>query len=127
MKILISLAVAVILLLLPLIPTTTTATYTTKIPETYTITETYTEYAPRTGERAVWNESPAHTQWRSSIKDSIESAIPPSGRSGYFSIENFNYMKPITKSRQITKIRLIDKVVSMGVTEHISVIQYLLK
>lgn len=127
MKILIAVAVIVILCLLPLIPTTTTMSYTAQSPEQYTITETYTDYAPRTGERAVWNENPAHTEWRTSIKTSLEDAIPPAGRSGYFSIEYFTYTKPIAKERQVTKIRLVDKVISVEVAKHMSVIGYLLR
>ncbi len=127
MKVLLPLVLIVVLCLLPLVPATTTISYTTKIPEQYTSTETYSAYAPRTGERAVWNENPAHTEWRTSIKTSIESAIPPTGRSGYFSIEYFTYMKPVTKDRQVTKIRLVDKTISMEVTEHISVVEYMLR
>jgi len=127
MKIIVSIATVIILILLPLIPSTTTVSYTTKVPEQYTVTETYTDYAPRVGERATWNESPAHTEWRTSIKTSLEDAIPPAGRSGYFSIEYFTYMKPVIKERQVTRIRLIDKIVSVEITEHISAIEYLLR
>ena len=125
MKLIISIVMIVVLALLPLVPTTTTISYTTKVPEEYTTTETYTEYAPRTGEKAIWNENPAHTEWRTSIKDSIESAIPPVGRSGYFSIEQFSYMKPFTRKRQVSKIRLVDKVISIGVVEHTSIIEWI--
>lgn len=126
MKVLLSVVVVVALLLLPLIPSTTTISYTTKVPEQYTITETYTTYAPRVGEKAVWNEAEAHRIWKSSIKTSIESAIPPDGRSGYFSMEYYTYMKPVSMERQVTKMRLVDKVVSAEIAEHISVVEYLL-
>ncbi|GAH00987.1 unnamed protein product [marine sediment metagenome] len=125
MKILFLVAIIAVLCLLPLVPSTATISYTTKIPEQYTVTETYTTYAPRVAERAVWNEAEAHRIWKSSIKTSIESAIPPAGRSGYFSIEQYTYMKPVSMERQVTKIRLVDKVVSTEVAEHISVIKYL--
>jgi len=125
MKILMLVIVAVALCLLPLIPSTTTISYTTKVPEQYTITETYTTYAPRIAERAVWSEAEAHRIWRTSIKTSIESAIPPTGKSGYFSIEYYTYMKPVTKERQVTKIRLVDKVIDIEVAERISVVEYL--
>jgi len=127
MKIVVSIAIVVILCLLPLVPATTTISYTTKVPEQYTVTETYTTYAPRVGERAVWNEAEAHRIWRTSIKTSIESAIPPTGKSGYFSIEYYTYMKPVSRERQVTKIRLVDKVIDIEVTERISVVEYLLR
>ena len=127
MKFLISVAIIAALCLLPLIPATTTISYTTKVPEQYTITETYTGYAPRVSERAVWNEAEAHRIWKESIKTSLEDAIPPVGRSGYFSMEYYTYMKPVTRERQVTKIRLVDKIVSMEVTEHISVVEHLLR
>lgn len=125
MKFLISLAIIATLCLLPLVPSTTTISYTTKVPEQYTVTETYTTYAPRVGERAVWNEAEAHRLWRTSIKTSLEDAVPPAGRSGYFSIEQFSYMKAVTMERQVTKIRLVDKVISTEIAEHISVVEYL--
>ncbi len=127
MKILLALTVSIILCLLPLIPTTGTTTYTTQVPESYTVTESFTTYIPRTGERAIWNESPAHTEWRTSIKDSIESARPPAGRSEYFSIEHYTYMKPVTRKRQVTKVRLVDKTISIEVAKHISTLQWLVE
>ena len=127
MKVLISVAIIAALCLLPLIPSTTTISYTTKVPEEYTVTETYTTYAPRIGERAVWNEAEAHRLWRTSIKTSLEDARPPDGRSGQFSIEYFTYMRPVSSERQVTKIRLVDKVVSAEVDEYISVVKYLFK
>lgn len=127
MKILLAVALVVALCLLPLIPATTTISYTTKVPEQYTVTETYTDYVPKVGERATWNESPAYREWRTSVKTDIGNIGLPSGQSGYFSIEQFTYMKPVTKERQVTKIRLVDKVVSIEIAEHISVVEYLLK
>ncbi len=127
MKLLISVVAMTVLVILPLVPVTTTISYTTKMPEEYTITETYTEYVPRVGERAVWNENPEHTQWRTSIKTSIEDARPPAGRSGYFSIEYFTYSKAVTRDREVTKIRLVDKIISTNATEHISVAEYMFK
>lgn len=127
MKILVAVVIAIVLCLLPLIPSTTTISYTTKVPEHYTVTETYTTYAPRIGERAVWNEAEAHRLWRTSIKTNLSDAIPPAGRSGYFSIEYFTYMKPVSMERQVTKIRLVDKVISTEISEYISVVEYILR
>jgi len=127
MKVLLAVTIAVVLCLLPLVPSSTTVSYTVKVPEQYTVTETHTTYAPRVGERAVWNEAEAHRIWKESIKTSIESAIPPAGRSGYFSMEYYTYMKPVSMERQVTKIRLVDKVVSVEVAEHISAIEYMFR
>ena len=127
MKYLITVVIVIALLLLPLVPTTTTTSYTTKIPEQYTITESYTEYVPRQGERAVYHESPARTEWRNSIKTSIEDAIPPVTSPSYYTIEYFTYTKAVSRSRQVTKIRLVDKVISIDTVEHISVVEYLLR
>ena len=133
MKILISLAIIVALCLLPLIPATTTTSYTTKVPEQYTITETYTDYVPRTGERAVYHESSARTEWRntfksySSIDDVIRQNTSVAAQPSYYTIEYYTYMKAVAKERQVTKIRLVDKVISTEITEHISVVEYLFK
>ncbi|KKM13969.1 hypothetical protein LCGC14_1710850 [marine sediment metagenome] len=126
MKYLIAIVIIVSLCLLPLVPTTYTTSYTTKIPENYTITESYTEYVPRQGERAVYHEDPARTQWRNSIKTSIEDAIPPVTRPSYYTIEYFTYNKAVSMSRQVTKIRLVDKVVEVELVEYISIVGWLL-
>lgn len=127
MKILLAVAIIAVISLLPLIPAATTISYTTKVPEEYTATETYTTYAPRIGEKAVWNEAEAHRIWRTSIKTNLESAVPPTGKSGYFSIEYYTYMKPVSKERQVTKIQLVDKVIDIEVAEHISIVEYVIR
>lgn len=127
LMLIISLAMIFTLCLLPLIPSTSTISYTTKVPEQYTVTETYTDYVPKVGERAIWNESPAYREWRTSVKTDIENIGLPSGLSGYFSIEQFTYMKPVTKERQVTKMRLVDEVISIEIAERISVIEWMAK
>ncbi len=133
MKILIIIAVAIVLSLLPLIPTTTTMPFFTKVPEQYTITETYTEYVPKTGERAVYHDSLARTEWRSSIKSysSIDDVITQNTRvaaqPSYYTIEYYTYMKAVAKERQVTKTRLVNRVIDVETTQHISVIDYLFR
>lgn len=127
MKALIIGTVLAALALLPLVPATTTITYTTKVPEEYTVTETYTELVPRVGERAVYHEAPARTEWRRSIKTSIEDAIPPVTSPSYYTIEQFSYTKSVRRERLVTRIRLVDKIISTNITEHISVVEWIVR
>ena len=124
MKLTIAILTIVLLCLIPLIPVTSYSTITVEVPEEYTVTESYTEYVPVIRDKAVWHESESYRIWKSSIKTSIEDAALPSGISGYWSIEYYITTKPVTRYRDVVKLRIVSKTTTIESTSKLSVIEW---